>query len=343
MRIKQNNRIIKNTLTKNILALLYQSYKKITLKSDTMQSEPIISDNVETDHQTASKIIQLYPKYKLNFTWLYFFLVALYSLIFYLPAIFMEGSTYEFPKIILFMIGAAGPSVIGVILVHTTYPKEQRKDFWRRVFSFKKLGIIWFVIVFLANVIPTLVSIIVGVILKTQGTTFFGLAEFFSNAIGVLITIGFAILTIFAEELGWRGFALDGLQSRIHPSLSSLILAAYWLSWHFPLFFMEGTYQNGLGFGSNEFILFCFGIFSTTIIMTWIFNNSNKSILSAMLFHFFTNTFGEMFEFDIVLESIRIAVYCAFALVIIIYWIYQIIAKKEVLIINKDEIQILDL
>ncbi len=116
-----------------------------------------------------------------NQTWLYFILVAIYSLAFYLPAILMRGDTYEFPKIMLLFAGGAGPTVIGLLLVFSTYTKEEQKDFLNRVFSFRRLGIIWFFVIFLANLIPTIVSFIFGAIMKMQGSTFYGVTEFFAK------------------------------------------------------------------------------------------------------------------------------------------------------------------
>jgi len=264
-----------------------------------------------------------------NHTWLYFILVAIYSLAFYLPVILLRGDTYEFPKIMLLFAGGSAPTVIGMILVFSTYTKEEQKDFWKRVFSFRRLGIIWFFVIFLANLIPTVVSIIFGAIMKMQDSTFYGVTEFFANFLGVFLAISFGVLGVFAEELGWRGFALDGLQKKLHPFFSSLILGLYWTAWHFPLFFMEGTYQNKLGFGSNRFFLFCLGLLAQTISITWIYNNTNRSILSALLFHFTSNIFGQMFSFNIILESIRVTIYCIFALIIVASWVYTFYTKVE--------------
>lgn len=46
------------------------------------------------------------------------------------------------------------------------------------------------------------------------------------------------------EEYGWRGYALDPLQSRFSALTASLILGAIWALWHLPLFFIEGTTQE---------------------------------------------------------------------------------------------------
>lgn len=59
------------------------------------------------------------------------------------------------------------------------------------------------------------------------------------------------------EELGWRGYALDGLQARMNALFASLILGVVWSLWHLPLFFIKGTWQaEQVGLGTQRFWLF---------------------------------------------------------------------------------------
>jgi membrane protease YdiL (CAAX protease family) len=45
------------------------------------------------------------------------------------------------------------------------------------------------------------------------------------------------------EEIGWRGFLQPQLQNKYTPLKTSIIIAAIWLSWHIPLFWLEGAAQ----------------------------------------------------------------------------------------------------
>jgi membrane protease YdiL (CAAX protease family) len=279
----------------------------------------------------------LLEKQRKNRTWLYFILVTIYSLIFYLPAILLKGKGYEFPKILLIFAGGSAPFVIGLSLVHKTYSQEEQKDFWGRISRFKPIGLLWMTIIFLVNFIPTLIALISGVIINTQGTSFYGLKEYFSSFLGVIGTTGFTFIAVFIEEIGWRGYALDGLQKKMHPLASSLILGSYWVIWHFPLFFIKGTYQYNLGFGSKKFWLFCFSLLFQTFIISWIYNNTNRSTLSAMFFHFISNMFGSMFCFNTAIESIRVTIYGVIALTIIVYWTIYSSNSKEITVKEKQE------
>lgn len=61
----------------------------------------------------------------------------------------------------------------------------------------------------------------------------------------------FAVFTLvfgpLPEEMAWRGYALDGLQIQWKALTASIALGAAWTVWHLPLFFIEGSYQHGLG------------------------------------------------------------------------------------------------
>jgi len=50
------------------------------------------------------------------------------------------------------------------------------------------------------------------------------------------------------EESGWRGFLLPELTKKYSLRVSSLIVSAIWIFWHFTAFFFNSTYVNmGLG------------------------------------------------------------------------------------------------
>jgi membrane protease YdiL (CAAX protease family) len=114
--------------------------------------------------------------------------------------------------------------------------------------------------------------------------------------------LGFVLYLVFVfiygplpEEFGWRGYALDRLQKKWSALYSSIILALLWALWHWPMFFMVGTYQSGdQPIGSLRFwIDYLLGIVANTTLMTWIYNNTRRSTLSAIFYHFMMNFTGE--------------------------------------------------
>jgi membrane protease YdiL (CAAX protease family) len=121
----------------------------------------------------------------------------------------------------------------------------------------------------------------------------------------------------FPEELGWRGYALDSLQERINPLFSSLVLGLIWAIWHTPLFLMRGTYQYDLGFGSVDFWLFMLFATLSSIFFTWIYNNNQRSILSASLLHFVINLTGNVFVESLSTRTLRLILLLSLAVLLI--------------------------
>ena len=107
--------------------------------------------------------------------------------------------------------------------------------------------------------------------------------EAFSNP---LIIVPAFIYILFlggpvGEEFGWRGYALDRLQARFNALNSSVLLGIVWGLWHLPLFFIEDQeiYRN------VPIIGFILGTILLSILFTWVYNNTNGSILAILLFH----------------------------------------------------------
>jgi uncharacterized protein len=90
------------------------------------------------------------------------------------------------------------------------------------------------------------------------------------------------ILGPLSEEIGWRGYALERLQTRWNGITSSLIIGLVWALWHLPLFLMVGTSQYELGI---PYIGFMVGLMASSILYTWVYNHTQYSLWSAILLH----------------------------------------------------------
>lgn len=90
-----------------------------------------------------------------------------------------------------------------------------------------------------------------------------------------------------SEEAGWRGFALPRLQARYNALVSSLILGTIWCLWHIPLFFVPGSSQQGIPFPIYLLLVVTLGIY-----FTWLYNNTQGSLIITVLAHFSFNISG---------------------------------------------------
>jgi membrane protease YdiL (CAAX protease family) len=207
------------------------------------------------------------------------------------------GQAYsEFPVWLLHALGVVfGPMLIPIVLTRLLQDSEGRRDYFRRLTDFRRIGAGWYGVVLL--VFPLLSGL--AALTDTLGG---GAWPSFETAAGLLASpsrlLSFAVFTLFfgpiPEELGWRGYALDRLQAKRSALSASLILGVLWWLWHLPLYFIAGTYQHSeVGFGTLRFWLGSLSVVALSILMTWIYNNTDRSTLSAVLVHFIVNFTGE--------------------------------------------------
>src|SRR5450759_3584491 len=93
----------------------------------------------------------------------------------------------------------------------------------------------------------------------------------------------------WSEEFGWRGYALDRFLQRFGVIRASIGLGLVWAVWHLPLYAMPLTWHSQMGFrlaGFPSFVALSVGL---SLIMTWVYLSSDRSILSGMLLHFTSN------------------------------------------------------
>jgi membrane protease YdiL (CAAX protease family) len=249
---------------------------------------------------------------------LYFFIIALgFSWLFWIPAAFVKEDIPNSPWVILLYVGGLGPALAGILLSHLNTGSSTRKDYWSRVFDPKRIAGIWYLIIFLSY---PLISVLLIFLTNGQIQLTDEFRSTLSQPISLLPFILFLyIFGPFPEELGWRGYALDGLQSSLNPVLSSLVLGVIWSIWHLPLFLMRGTYQYKLGLGSLEFWVFILSAVVISIFFTWIYNNNQRSILSASLFHFSVNLTGNIFLESERIQFIRLVVLLFMAVLLIVF------------------------
>lgn len=107
----------------------------------------------------------------------------------------------------------------------------------------------------------------------------------------LLYLIGWPIGTLLAppaEEPGWRGFALPRLLGKYNALLASVILGVIWACWHFPLFLAP---DGGKGYeGLADFVVFIPLVVALSILFTWVFVHTRRSLWISLLFHGTINT-----------------------------------------------------
>jgi Type II CAAX prenyl endopeptidase Rce1-like len=95
-----------------------------------------------------------------------------------------------------------------------------------------------------------------------------------------------------AEEIGWQGYAYPRLTLRYSPLQAALIIGVVWALWHIIPFAL-------MGHGAEWIMWHSLGMVCMRIIIVWLFVNTGKSILIAVLFHVMSNfVWGLFTNFD---------------------------------------------
>jgi membrane protease YdiL (CAAX protease family) len=187
---------------------------------------------------------------------------------------FVDQSRGPAWAIVLFVVGGFVPSLVAIALTALWEGRLGLSGLFRRVVQFR-LGLRWYAAIIGTVAVGTAAQI--AVVYALGGTFDWGV---FVAQLGSVLPL--LVLGPLSEELGWRGYALDKLQTRGTALVSSVIVGAVWALWHLPLFYMVGSSQSVLDL---PFLGFAVGVIALSILYTWFYNNTGRSIWSAIFFH----------------------------------------------------------
>ena len=161
---------------------------------------------------------------------------------------------------------------------------------------------LWYLIVFL--VFPGIPLLGMGITRLFGGEAHFRLADMsFGDAAVILILEflhNFLLTGGINEECGWRGFALPRLQARYPVIVSAGILWIFWAAWHLPHDIGRGDSLAGI------LVTRLFLNLLVTILMVWLYNRTNGSILAPALFHAAMNAFGDQFQMNAAQAALQV-------------------------------------
>lgn len=253
--------------------------------------------------------------------WLFFLLTFALSWASWAMAALLGAKDNELPAQILHYAGGLGPLAATLALLYRRHTPDFRREFWRRAIDFKRIGIKWYGVIILTVPALTAMGALADMLLGGIGLQMEAAERFVQQPWAFA---PFAVFTLvfgpLPEELAWRGYALDGLQIKWKALSASMVLGAAWTLWHLPLFFIEGSYQHGLGLGTSQFWLYMLDKVPQSVLMTWIYNNNRRSTLSAILFHFMVNLIGELFDLTLRAEAFYILLWIVAAIGVTIVW-----------------------
>ena len=249
---------------------------------------------------------------------LFFSLTYLFTWIFWVPAIFVPENTGS----LLMVLGLIAPAVVSTVFVLCSGSEALKRDLKQKIIGFYKvkwMNVLLAVLVFAGTVVCSiLLSLAFG-----QSLDQFSFTEDFSfTGVG----IGSALLTILVasiiEEVGWKGYCEDSIGNYMNWFWESMIFGVLWSFWHFPLIFIQGTYQQGLTVNPLSVINFFVSGIPLGFIITWVYLVSDRSILACMVFHLFVNFMQEKI-------AMTPETKCVETIVVVIATAVIVLAKKD--------------
>lgn len=188
----------------------------------------------------------------------------------------MEGNSV--PGLILVcVLRLFGPAVAAALTLALLQGKAGFRAWGASLARWRQPGYLY-LLVFLGPLAVSAVIVAVGYPL--------GMLVFDPASVHVLRFIVFFVLMIFldgplGEELGWRGLLLPELLKRLSPLQAGLIVGVIWYLWHIPLYLADGKAMHPAGYFIN--------VVSLSIIFTWFYLKSGRSVFLAILLHTTTN------------------------------------------------------
>ena len=231
---------------------------------------------------------------------------------------------------LLMLPGLMAPFLISLVMILTSKNSDLKKEFVNRLINPRLIQLKVLPVLFLIMPLSVLASIFLS--LPFGGSiSQFQFAEGFSFSTGFVPVLLILILAAGFEELGWRGYAFDSLQSRYNYFMASIIFGILWSLWHFPLMFVNNSYQyeifhESIWFGVNFFV----SIILMGVIISWICIKNRKSIIAAIVFHFIVNMSQEMLEMTQITKCIQT--------VVLIVVVVAIIAIDKEMFFSKEHL-----
>jgi membrane protease YdiL (CAAX protease family) len=229
----------------------------------------------------------------------YFALVYALAWAVWIPlAIVRRGATGEQVNLSLTLIAGASPGIAATLIAWAAFGRKGVIYLWQRLIRWR-IRPAWYLAAFLIPaLLPILTAVLVALIVGLPAG-FLASVQPASLLIGLLMYIPMSLF----EEVGWRGFAQPGFQARLSALGASAILGIAWSVWHLPYFLIpEFSFfpaDSPAGFIAG-FALYALGTIPTCILMAWLFNNSEGSLVLPCIFHGATNVFSGTFLIPLV-------------------------------------------
>jgi uncharacterized protein len=267
-----------------------------------------------------------------RYPWRFFGIAFIISWGFWLSGA-LAGLAFTDPlMLVLFVLGGAGPALAALSLAYRERGRSGLRDIWRRLIDARRVNREWYLLILLAVLLPHLGMVLLDRLLWGSGGNLADAGRFLV-APAIVGTLGYLIVASVLEEIGWRGYALDPLLRRYGALVASLVLGVFWALWHLPLYLIPGTFlHDTVGLGTARYWTINLAIPLIAVLHTWIYNNTARSIYSAVLFHLLWNLAGEAFGPDVRADLIRLVLLALLTAGVLLYWGHRRMVRETAVV-----------
>src|SRR5829696_5700300 len=191
------------------------------------------------------------------------------------PLVLLGDSVTGTQSLALVILASNVPSAVAIVLTAMVIGRGALRKLLGRLLIWR-INPFWYLVVLLGPValvggVVGLNSLMGGPALSL-GMTLIGAAIFFA----ISIVPGSAL----GEEIGWRGYVLPRLQSRMSALSASLLIAPIWGLWHLPLWLTGDPVKTPI-----FYVAFFAAVFPMSVLLTWVYNSTGGSLLLVVLLH----------------------------------------------------------
>lgn len=191
----------------------------------------------------------------------------------------VSSSTPHLPVVMTGMLVVSCAPTLAALLIAGFYPGAGGiRSVTRQVWAWR-VGFIWYVIALIGPIILLFLAEAFTAVRRGTPPSHWMILPLFSGPGGLYFVI---FGSLFAEEPGWRGFGQPRLQTRYGALAASILIGLLWSTWHLWYVIAPGGFANVTG---TDAVATYLRLTSTSIVYAWMYNNTNGSLLIAMLAH----------------------------------------------------------
>ena len=191
------------------------------------------------------------------------------------PLVFLTDSVTATQGLVLVILASNVPSAVAIVLTAIVLGRGALRKLLARLLIWR-VSPFWYLVVFLGPVALTggvvLLNSLMGGPALSLGMTLVGAAIFFAFSVVPGSALG--------EEIGWRGYVLPRLQSRMSALSAALLIAPIWGLWHLPLWLTGDPVKT-----PTFYVAFFAAVFPMSVLLTWVYNSTGGSLLMVVILH----------------------------------------------------------